>query len=211
LGGRFISRDPVRKANPYIYANNNPVTFIDPSGRNTVTQNANIALALSFIQQNLAGSGISSGILNQLQTLFNNGQIVVQDLGNLAGGWNGKQLILNITKLGFLNRTYCSASLNDMQKQLEMLLQLSGFLIHEGEHAYNPQSGWQQDELNAFQIEQLWYYHLYQTNQGNAWAQGQLRGLASDAQYDAATASSYTTWSGAHPLAGNPSTQSLIP
>jgi RHS repeat-associated protein len=31
--GRFISRDPVRKANLYLYAGNSPVLLVDPSGR----------------------------------------------------------------------------------------------------------------------------------------------------------------------------------
>jgi uncharacterized protein RhaS with RHS repeats len=30
--GRFINKDPIDSLNPYAYSENNPISFIDPSG-----------------------------------------------------------------------------------------------------------------------------------------------------------------------------------
>ena len=67
--GRFLGEDPVTAVNPYSYANNNPLSFTDPSGETamlqyagTVAHNAQATIGLVTQIQGLVYSAVEGGI-----------------------------------------------------------------------------------------------------------------------------------------------------
>ncbi|HEV8461998.1 MAG TPA: RHS repeat-associated core domain-containing protein, partial [Gaiellaceae bacterium] len=67
--GRFLSEDPVGSTNRYVYVNNNPITYIDPTGaaalieyHHIIAQNAKRAALARFILTVICNIGINSAI-----------------------------------------------------------------------------------------------------------------------------------------------------
>lgn len=157
--------------------------------------------ALGFIEMNLQDSGVEE-VLPKLRQMNSVGKIAIRDLGpHKLGGFNrltGK-ITLNSAKFGFLKR--------DFRRQLESLetvpaersrvvreqharaiIELSGVLVHEGQHALRFLWNRAADETSAFRREQQWYYHLHTLESPHREA---IESLARDAEYDASNSSSY--------------------
>ena len=171
--------------------------LVDPCSPDTWVEKA-----LQFIEMNLDDSGV--GVLPKLRQLNDSGRIVVRDLGaHKLGGYNRLtgRITLNSSKFGFLKR--------DFRRQLESLeasdaseerlrvvreqhalavLELSGVLVHEGQHALRFLWNRAADETSAFRTEQRWYYHLHPLESPFRKA---IESLARDAEYDATTSPSY--------------------
>jgi RHS repeat-associated protein len=67
--GRFISEDSEASANPYLYAGNNPLSDLDPTGRETLLEEEEVA----GDQDNLESQNASTakGVLNAVYRFFN--------------------------------------------------------------------------------------------------------------------------------------------
>ena len=66
--GRWTQKDPQPSANPYLYANDDPVNLVDPSGRDTI--NCVTALVSNFILTGFFGTIGGLVVLNQISTFL---------------------------------------------------------------------------------------------------------------------------------------------
>ena len=134
---RFISRDPLRRPRQfardggqlYAYANNNPATFVDPSGLApqalTQTQYDRIAAAIGLLTE--IGGSSYQGIRRELLLALAAGQIRIDDPAcKKAGEATGGGAAYTVPNQ-FIDLTTGLANTND-------LLSLAGTLLHEGEH-----------------------------------------------------------------------------
>lgn len=135
-----------------------------------------IAKTLAFVEANYEGSGLAEAILEKLWVLHIDDRITLKDLG--PESWSGynhltRRLTLNTSVLGFLQRDFARqleviGARNEpnrlallRRQHQECLIELSGLLVHEGQHASKYYWSRAKDETMAFRAEQRWYAHLY--------------------------------------------------
>ena len=174
------------------------VILVDPRSPDTWVEKA-----LQFIENNLENSGVEE-VLPKLRQLSASGRIRVRDIGpNKLGGYNRLtgRITLNSSKFGFLRRDFrrllegleaSDASEERLRLVREQhalaVLELSGVLIHEGQHALRFLWNRAADETSAFRTEQRWYYHLHTLESP---LRNAIESLARDAEYDASNSPSY--------------------
>ena len=135
-----------------------------------------IAKTMGFMEANFHGSGLGVATLEKLWVLHIDDRILFKNLGPV--GWSGynhltRRLTINADALGFVQRDFARqievmqtrnepnrvALLRRMHQ--ECLIELSGLLVHEGQHAIKYYWSRAKDETMAFRAEQRWYAHLY--------------------------------------------------
>jgi len=155
------------------------------------------------MENNFPTSGLDWGILETLQTLHRKGRLKVKDLGpETLGGYNrlNGKLTLNSSKFGFLRRDFVrqmnqlESDPDSRRKELvqdqycRAVIELSGVLMHEGQHAHEWQWSKSEDEKAAFTVEQSWYDHLYTLDSPQ---KNFIRELSKDSRYDSKNARAY--------------------
>ena len=144
-----------------------------------------------------------------MRSLHNRGRITSHRRLKTLASYNGltKTITLNSRRLPFLDFDYHSrienlAASTEMRLKLEtlrfrQLIQISGLLAHEGQHALQPIRSWWSprkaralDEQQALETEQLWYRLLYERVAPNY--HDEIYDLSKSAERDAQTAQVYS-------------------
>ena len=166
--------------------------------------------AMILIEQLLPSSAIDPGVLKTLLRFYSQGRIKVRFYNGDKAQFNGltKQITLNSKMMNFLRFDFAKRCEQlkakgevEMLQKLEdvkmiTLFELTGVLIHEGQHAFRPirslffpRKAQAADEGQAFASEQLWYQCL-DKEFGQRYGK-ELRILAKQAEEDAKTALTY--------------------
>lgn len=180
-----------------------------PSSADETFEN-HVANALELIEDLLPDSGIDKGVGELLSLLKSKNRIRPSTRPSQLAGYNGLTgiIFLNPETLGFLKHDFglqrerLDETANPERYQqvedaeMRALFELSGILIHEGQHAYapirsvlQPLKAKARDEHQAFASEQLWYKRLL-SEFGERYAEP-IKQLARSAQEDARTAVRY--------------------
>ena len=172
--------------------------------------NQHLECSLRLIQKESPLSGIDPGVAQTLREFHDSDRIYFTPSLKGLARYNGLLGViqLNPNSLHFLNHdfehqkrtlgTVCCSRLMGGIEDLHMhaLFQLSGILIHEGQHAFrpirsllSPKRAMAEDEQAAFEAEQLWYRHLSRVFDSRYLPE--LARLGQAAEYDAASAQDY--------------------
>ena len=154
----------------FVYAGNNPVTLIDHTGLRPLTagESATVRSAITFAGR--YDSGVDSGTIGRVRNLFLNGQIIADDIPQVAihsdfPGFSEKITIgipvlqrIETLKNLLEKRKRQNGECDKLQDDLDIeLITLASALIHEGTHAngFNRFGQTAADEAAAYTSEAL--------------------------------------------------------